>query len=47
METVVDGDGLVRRVKLRTGEQRSGRDIISESSVTERPVQKTGGVVGK
>uniref|UniRef100_A0A146S0A0 Gag-pol fusion polyprotein n=1 Tax=Fundulus heteroclitus TaxID=8078 RepID=A0A146S0A0_FUNHE len=40
VETMVDSDGLVRKVKLRTGEQRSGRDIISKSSVIERPVQK-------
>ncbi|XP_032418025.1 uncharacterized protein LOC116719582 [Xiphophorus hellerii] len=40
VETMVDSDGLVRKVKLRTGEQRSGKDFISKSSVIERPVQK-------
>ena len=41
VETTVDSDGLVRRVKLQVGEKNSGK-LYSKSKLTvlERPIQK-------
>lgn len=41
VETFMDSDGLVRRVKIRVGEQKSGKHQFSfKPSVLERPIQK-------
>ncbi len=42
IETVVDKDGLVRRVKIRFGDRNLGKDgkRLNKPSVVERPVQK-------
>nr|XP_055041009.1 uncharacterized protein LOC129428127 [Misgurnus anguillicaudatus] len=42
IETVVDKDNLVRRVKIRFGDRKLGKDgkRLSKPSVVERPVQK-------
>ncbi len=42
IETVVDKDGLVRRVKIHFGDRNLGKDgkRLNKPSVVERPVQK-------
>lgn len=42
IETVVDKDGLVRRVKIRFGDKKLGKDgkRLNKSSIVDRPVQK-------
>ncbi|XP_034537461.1 uncharacterized protein LOC117811344 [Notolabrus celidotus] len=42
LETMTDADGLVRRVKIRLGDQKMGREgqRSGKPSVVERPVQK-------
>lgn len=42
VETVTDKDGLVRRVKIRLGHQKMGKDgqRSGKPSIVERPVQK-------
>lgn len=41
VETFMDSDGLVRRVKIRVGEQKSEKhQSPSKPSVIERPIQK-------
>ncbi|KAK0147951.1 hypothetical protein N1851_012317 [Merluccius polli] len=42
VETVTDKDGLVRRVKIRVGDQKIGKEgqRSGKPSIVERPVQK-------